>query len=229
MPGPPGQMPSVVPAPVQGSAAPNSPVNPPPGRRPVANETTNVLHPRKKPLMEVYGPPGAFAEHISAIQQQPWDQVRLIPNTPNKCLDALDLIMKECPPLYLPTATLFSDPATDTNDFKVWHIDPSVKDYWKDNVPENVQKMDQCKETIFQFHCQQDDQYGYHVKDLFVFRDNSYKGHSDWEDPDHPGRYQMVQRRVEEMTKLSPEALLREALRENPHWHKLHPIPNLLF
>ena len=102
----------------------------------------------------------------------------LIPSTTHDCLPELDEIMRECPPLYLPTSALFSEPWTDDGDLRVWHIPPGDRDYCKDDNPEIVRKMDEHKEDIFNYHLQQATNYNYSIENMLAFGETNYKRHT---------------------------------------------------
>ena len=124
-----------------------------------------------------------------------------------------------------PSNCLTIDPCRDDSNFKVWYIQKNNHNYWKDY---NWRDMKLYKEGIYAWHENYSAMNGFTMKALLDMSNVTWKKFSPWTESDiTPGLYQRVAPDIKEMMSYPTDRLLLEVRRENPHWYKLHPCPNL--
>ena len=190
--------------------APTSPDGPPPGVRP--------LHPqmRAPPIVETTGEKG---------QRIPASDPDWLHHTPTNLSPEVSQMAETYSRVKFPSNILTIDPCRDDSNFRVWYIPKKNHDYWKDY---RWRDMKLYKEGIYAWHESYSAMNGFTMKALLDMSNVTWKKFSPWTESDiTPGLYQRVAPDIREMMSYPTGRLLLEVRRENPHWYKLHPCPNL--
>jgi hypothetical protein len=181
---------------------------------------TNVPMYQKPPTRKMFGAPSGIK------MPDPPDNNQLY-EVPNGITDVLDTGKAEVSAYRFPRDSLTVPSWVENPAFPIWFFSKDSKDYWKTSRY-NEETMKKYKEAIFHFHEQACEHQGILLKDFLALGRNSWKRYSKWtESNTEPGTYRMDMGKIKDFSKLPVKLLMKEVQRENPHWYKLHPCPNL--
>jgi len=111
------------------------------------------------------------------------------------------------------------------SNFKVTFFDRRNRQWWKDTHWLTTQ---QYKESVYAWHEEYAGVNGFTMKMLLDMSNITWKIYSSWKETDeNPGHYHRVAPNIKDLMQLPIRDLLLAVRRENPHWYKLHPCPNL--
>ena len=171
---------------------------------------------RADPLLETTGEPGQYI----AMPAPNWLHL-----TPGHLSEEIGRMADAFTYVKFPLDVVTADICRDDSTFKVWYIPAHDKDYWKDHY---WWKIKQYKEGVYAWHELYAGMNGYTMKAFLDMSNVIWQKYSLWrESKDAPGVYYRVMTDAKTMMNLPTWTLILEVRRENPHWYKLHPCPNL--